>query len=93
MSDNSTTANGGAGFASLLTIAFIVLKLCKVITWSWWWVVSPIWIPLGLIIAGFAIYLSYILIKNRRRPRLRKVERSKWQIRIEEMQEKQRAAK
>ena len=31
-------------FASLLTIAFIVLKLCHVIEWSWWWVLSPIWI-------------------------------------------------
>lgn len=36
------------GFATLLTIAFIVLKLCGVITWSWWWVVSPILICLGL---------------------------------------------
>lgn len=31
-------------FASLLTIAFIVLKLCHVIEWSWCWVLSPIWI-------------------------------------------------
>lgn len=31
-------------FASLLTIAFIVLKLCHVVEWSWGWVLSPIWI-------------------------------------------------
>ena len=31
-------------FAILLTVAFVVLKLCKVISWSWWWVVSPLWI-------------------------------------------------
>ena len=31
-------------FSGLLTIAFIVLKLCHVIEWSWWWVLSPIWI-------------------------------------------------
>ena len=30
--------------AYLLTIAFVVLKLCKVIAWSWIWIVSPIWI-------------------------------------------------
>ena len=36
------------GFAGLLTVAFIVLKLCKVIDWSWIWVVSPIWISIAL---------------------------------------------
>lgn len=30
---------------ALLTVIFIILKLCKVITWSWWWVLSPLWIP------------------------------------------------
>lgn len=32
------------GFIGLLQIAFIILKLCNVITWSWFWVLSPIWI-------------------------------------------------
>lgn len=36
--------NGGVGFVSLLTVAFIVLKLTGNITWSWWWVFSPMWI-------------------------------------------------
>lgn len=35
---------------SLLLVAFIVLKLCNVIDWSWWWVLSPIWIPIALVI-------------------------------------------
>ena len=35
---------------SLLLIAFIVLKLCKVIDWSWWWVLSPCWIPIALVL-------------------------------------------
>lgn len=35
---------GGIGFVGILTIAFIILKLCGVITWSWYWVLSPIWI-------------------------------------------------
>lgn len=33
-------------YASLLTVAFVVLKLCGVIAWSWWWVVSPTWIEI-----------------------------------------------
>ena len=28
-------------FGSWLTLAFIVLKLCHVIDWSWWWVLTP----------------------------------------------------
>ena len=41
---NNSRSSGGVGFAGLLTIAFIVLKLIGRITWSWWWVLSPIWI-------------------------------------------------
>lgn len=43
-------ASGGIGFTGLLTIVFIVLKLLKVINWSWLWVLSPIWITIVLII-------------------------------------------
>ena len=58
----SNTANTiiGTGPLDLLTIAFVILKLCKVIDWSWWWVFSPLWIPLaiivvlGILIAGFS---------------------------------------
>ena len=44
MSNNSSTRSGGIGFCGLLTIAFIVLKLLGKITWSWLWVLSPLWI-------------------------------------------------
>lgn len=54
MKDNKSTA-GGIGFTGLLTIAFIVLKLCKVIEWSWWWVLSPLWISVCLVVAIFLI--------------------------------------
>ena len=43
-------SNGGIGFVGLLTITFIVLKLLKVISWSWLWVLSPLWIAALLII-------------------------------------------
>lgn len=46
--DKKTTAAASGG--DVLLIVFIVLKLCKVINWSWWWVLSPFWIPLGLAI-------------------------------------------
>ena len=48
MSKNSR--NGGIGFFGALGIAFIVLKLTKVISWGWLWVLAPIWIPTCLAI-------------------------------------------
>lgn len=48
--ESNTGASGGIGFFGLLTITFIVLKLLKVISWSWLWVLSPIWIPLVIVI-------------------------------------------
>ena len=44
----SPTAKGGMSFLEALLLVFVILKLCKIITWSWWWVLSPIWIPLIL---------------------------------------------
>ena len=38
------SSSGGIGFIGLLTILFIGLKLTNYISWSWWWVLSPIWI-------------------------------------------------
>lgn len=35
---------GGIGFFELLAILFIGLKLTGYIDWSWWWVLSPIWL-------------------------------------------------
>ena len=46
---NNNNSAGGIGFTGILTIAFIVLKLCGVINWSWLWVLSPMWI--GIVLA------------------------------------------
>lgn len=52
-----SNSSGGIGFTGLLTIVFIVLKLTNYIDWSWWWVLSPIWIPVALVILGFPLFL------------------------------------
>ena len=59
---SKTVTRGGLGFTGLLTIAFIILKLCGVINWSWWWVLSPIIIStgLGLIILIIALIIAII---------------------------------
>lgn len=57
--------SGGIGFLGLLTIVFIVLKLTKLITWSWWWVLSPIWIPLAIALFVAVIYFGIAIIKKK----------------------------
>ena len=49
MSDNNSSS-GGVGFTGLLAVLFIGLKLGHVINWSWWWVLSPLWIGLAIVI-------------------------------------------
>jgi len=71
MNDTST---GGIGFAGALTIVFIGLKLANIITWSWWWVLSPLWISflLGvviLIIVGAIFFLITIHEEKERKKR------------------------
>lgn len=62
MSGNqSSSASGGIGFAGLLTVAFIVLKLCKVINWSWVWVLAPLWISIGFAIIVLIVVLAIYL--------------------------------
>jgi hypothetical protein len=45
------------GLGTLLFCIFLVLKLLGKITWSWWWVTSPLWIPFGLFFAFIAFCL------------------------------------
>lgn len=49
----------GIGLVGVLTIIFVVLKLIGTITWSWWWVLSPLWISFGL---WFVIVLILLLV-------------------------------
>jgi len=52
--------NNNGWFALVLTLVFIVLKLTDQIDWSWWWVLSPLWIPLALVLS-IAIITMLIL--------------------------------
>lgn len=47
----------------VLTIVFVALKLTRVIAWSWWWVLSPVLIELGIAIAAI-ILLAVLLLTN-----------------------------
>jgi len=54
--------NSGIGVAGLLFVAFVILKVMGILTWSWWWITCPLWIAVGLtcsflVIAGVVIGL------------------------------------
>lgn len=57
MSDKSSSSSSGIGFTGLLTIVFIVLKLIGKISWSWWWVLVPTWVPLAILLAILGVVL------------------------------------
>lgn len=52
--------NVGVSIGDVVLIVFIILKLCKVINWSWFWVLSPLWISLIL----YIIVVIIIKIKS-----------------------------
>jgi len=61
--NNKQTVTTSFPIASILAIVFVVLKLTNNISWSWWWVLSPLWIPLGLIAILFVVVFVFLLIK------------------------------
>jgi len=64
--NKSVSISIGGGFSGLLTIAFIVLKLCHVIDWPWIWVLSPLWISFAIAIVIIGIVLLVFFIKTRK---------------------------
>lgn len=60
--ENNVNVSSGIGFIEVLQIVFIVLKLVKVINWSWVWVLSPTWIP--LLITIICLLIAWIIYKK-----------------------------
>ena len=65
MSEKSRRANSGMSVASVLLVVFVVLKLTNLINWSWWWVLSPFWIPLVLVMTIVILYCVCVFIADR----------------------------
>ena len=64
--NNSSTQSGGIGFFGLLAIVFITLKLTGYITWSWWWVLSPLWGPAAVVLVIFLIIVLIAALIGKR---------------------------
>lgn len=56
---NKNSSSGGLGCTSVITIVFVILKLTGNIAWSWWWVLSPIWI--SILLAIFFVIIVLLL--------------------------------
>lgn len=61
-------SKSGVSVLGLLGVAFVVLKLCGVINWSWWYVTLPFWGPLALVLAilgtALALYFPVALVRS-----------------------------
>jgi hypothetical protein len=65
MSSKNSTASINIGFPGLLTLLFIGLKLTHQITWSWVWVLSPLWISFSLVLLLAAILVVLAIIADK----------------------------
>lgn len=61
---SSTVNNHGIGFVGLLTVLFVGLKLTGYIGWSWWWVLSPIWISWSVVIVILAVVALAAILRD-----------------------------
>ena len=62
---NQTTIATGTSLPTLLTVLFIALKLCGIIDWSWWWVLSPIPITIGVLLGVFTVAISIVFFAGK----------------------------
>ena len=59
--------SGGIGYGGILTIVFIVLKLCGVISWKWIWVLAPMWISMAVVFIVILLFFVWrLLLENKR---------------------------
>lgn len=66
---NNSGDNYATSISFILFCIFLVLKLTHYIDWSWWWVTSPLWIAIGIVVLGFVVTLLVALIRSIRRNR------------------------
>ena len=60
---SSNNSSSGIGFFGLLTVLFVGLKLTNYVDWSWWWILSPLWIPIILFLLIFII--AFIVVDTK----------------------------
>ena len=59
---SKNSSSSGIGLTGVLFVVFLVLKLTGNIDWSWWWVTSPLWIPIALLLSIFIVVLLVVIL-------------------------------
>jgi len=62
---SNTSSSSDIGFTGLLTVLFVALKLTGYIAWSWWWVLSPLWIGAAVVVAFLIVGALVIWVMDR----------------------------
>ena len=62
--EKNATRFVGLGVLDVLGVAFVVMRLCGVISWSWWAVLAPFWVPLALLVLIFLAALAVAAVKG-----------------------------
>jgi phosphoglycerol transferase MdoB-like AlkP superfamily enzyme len=58
----SKNSNSGLSLPGVLFIIFLILKLTGNIDWSWWWVTSPLWMPILVFIGLVFVFIGIVLV-------------------------------
>ena len=61
---SSSSSSGGIGFVGLLQVLFIGLKLTNYVTWSWWWIMSPVWICTIIIVIVLIVVFIIAIVTD-----------------------------
>lgn len=88
---NSKSSSGGIGICGATFIVFLILKLTEtgaVAKWSWWWVTSPLWIPVCIFLGILIIYLAFISVgaftKKKKYEKQFRIRKSTFQQKLEQ---------
>lgn len=65
--NRSSAAGGGLSILGVVEIVFIILKLLGIINWSWWIVLIPLWIDLGITLLVILFIIVAIIMANKRK--------------------------
>ena len=66
--EDAQTATG-LSLPVVVFVVFLTLRLAGVISWSWWWVTSPLWIVAALIVAITILYVAVFVYRYRQHKR------------------------
>ncbi len=64
MSNSNNTTSSSISLGGLIFVLFLGLKLTDNIDWSWWWVTSPLWIPVALVLSIIAVIFTSVGIAS-----------------------------